>query len=91
MRILMMSIDGKTKSEKWEIFAKKILPALPFVIAKNKKRYKIEVADGRIVYKKGHTILVETSGECNYDAGVKMLDWIENHDFHYSFVPDKKL
>ena len=86
-----MSIDSMTNYEKREIFAKRILPALPFVISRNRKRYKIEVAEGHIVYKIGHTILVETFGECNYDAGVKMLDWIENHNLHYSYVPYLKL
>lgn len=86
-----MSIDGKTEAEKWRIFVKEILPALPFVISRNKKQYKIEIADGRIVYKKKSTILVEKSGESNYDAGVKMLEWIKNHDLHYCYVPYMKL
>lgn len=74
-----MSIDCMTGYERRDAFVTKILPSLPFSITKDQKAYGIEIEKGRIAYRCKNIILIEKIGKDNYEAGNKMLDWIDKH------------
>lgn len=73
-----------TNFERRDIFVTKILPALPFAILVNKKRFSVEITKGRIAYKRGNYTYVEKSGVDHYEAGNKMLEWLGSHDVQYA-------
>ena len=61
-------------------FITEILPRLPYGVRDLYRDYTICIACGRISYSKGRYKLISIEGNCNLDAGIKMLKWLEENN-----------
>ena len=69
-----------TKSQRTIQFITKVLPRLPWAIKCNGKIYVIRINRGYIEYVCKKEVAISVKENCNLEAGLKILKWIENND-----------
>lgn len=61
-------------------FITEILPKLPYKVRDSYRSYTISIYCKEISYSNGREELISIKGNCNLDAEIKMLKWLEENN-----------